>query len=621
MNAKRFVVLLLLLGLKSSVAYSAEKIVPYRQFGEFKHVGTARYEYIVRDLTALAKATDPGIYPNQDLLTDERYQTFLKEARRPIDPWAYAADPAREVFAWTAAENVDPGKRAYFIAEAYRKAGLYEQAIKAYYTVLIHFPKTAVWSADESYYWYASPEALARIRKLCALHPELGISLEGAFVDIIRSGKVDPSTDEVRVWPGEFKNSAPVALPTLDRKITKERGKGHVRLVQYNNRDWELLKDGKPFFIRGITYTCTTIGESAHALNLRPWMSLDDNYNGKNDGMFDSWVDQNLNNRQDADELAIGDAQLLKQMGLNAIRVYHGVDGSGDYSNSAYDKDLMRALAKDYGIYFILGDFLGAYTLGSKANWSEGTDYTDPVQRQSMLECVKAMVLDHKDEPYVLCWLLGNENNNPGTHTNASSQMEAYARLVNEAALMIHRLDPNHPVAVCDFHTLGLRTFAEYASEVDIYGANIYAGEYSFGSLWQLTKKYYDRPVMITEMGCPAYFRGRGPDEDGQASYLVSNWQDIALNAAGQRGEGNAVGGIVFEWMDEWWKSSKGNAWGDPETHNTDGDYQGPFPGGWMHEEWLGIVGQGNGMQSHQLRQPRKAYFALKDLWVKDQKP
>jgi len=34
-----------------------------------------------------------------------------------------------------------------------------------------------------------------------------------------------------------------------------------------------------------------------------------------------------------------------------------------------------------------------------------------------------------------------------------------------------------------------------------------------------------------------------------------------------------------------------------------------------MHEEWLGICGQGNGVRSPFLRELRKSYFLYKELW------
>lgn len=135
------------------------------------------------------------------------------------------------------------------------------------------------------------------------------------------------------------------------------------------------------------------------------------------------------------------------------------------------------------------------------------------------------------------------------------------------------------------------------------------------GSIWQLVKHYYDRPLLFTEIGCDAYFQGKGVDEKGQADYFTANWQDVEINRPGGAGEGSAIGGVLFEWIDEWWKTSKGDSWGDPNKHNTQGDFEGPFPDGWMHEEWLGIFGQGDGSQSHFLREPRKIYEAIKKAW------
>jgi beta-glucuronidase len=598
-----------------------ENIIDYEKYGKFTGVKSEQYAYQILDAEGLKKASGEGVYPNESYLKDPAYKNFLSKYPGKISPWDFVDGPLPQddFYAWCAgdaASNKNEGEKLFFRAEALRRAGVYYQALKAYYTIVIYFPRTVVWSADRSFYWYAAPEAISRIRKLCATYPELGVELKGALVDIDRSPEGKAELDHVRVNPGRMVPAVLKKTARADMKITARRCNGKVKLVKYNDKFWEMLVNDKPFFIKGLMYTCTTVGESAHALNLRPWMTLDDNHNGKNDGMFDSWVDRNRNNRQDPDEPVVGDAQLLKEMGANTIRMYHGVDSQGNYKASDYDKDLMRTLNRDYGIYFILGDFIGAYTVGSQADWKEGTDYTDPKQKERMKEVVRSMVLDHKDEPYTLCWLLGNENQNPGTHTNAKDRPEAYVSFLNEVAAMIHKIDPDHPVAVCNFNIANLKTLARLAPEIDIFGANIYAGAYSLGSVWQLTREIYDRPVLITEMGCPAYTYDKGLNEEGQADYLGSNWDDILLNAAANTGEGNAIGGIVFEWMDEWWKTSKGNSWGDPNKQNTDGDSMGPFPGGWMYEEWLGIVGQGDGYESHTIRQLRKAYETLKKKWM-----
>jgi beta-glucuronidase len=91
--------------------------------------------------------------------------------------------------------------------------------------------------------------------------------------------------------------------------------------------------------------------------------------------------------------------------------------------------------------------------------------------------------------------------------------------------------------------------------------------------------------------------------------YLVGSWGDIADNAAFGEGAGNAIGGFLFEYLDEWWKGY------EPGIHDTKGLWIGPFPDGFMHEEWLGVVGQGDGKSSPFLRQLRKSYYTFEKLW------
>ena len=76
-------------------------------------------------------------------------------------------------------------------------------------------------------------------------------------------------------------------------------------------------------------------------------------------------------------------------------------------------------------------------------------------------------------------------------------------------------------------------------------------------------------------------------------------------------GAGNALGGVVFEWLDEWWKAY------EPWIHDTKGVWKGPFPDGFMHEEWFGICGQGDGKLSPFLRQLSKSYYTYQKLWKK----
>jgi len=257
-----------------------------------------------------------------------------------------------------------------------------------------------------------------------------------------------------------------------------------------------------------------------------------------------------------------------------------------------------------------MGDFLGVYTIGSGASWYEGTDYADLEQRKNMMASVREMVEEFKDEPYILMWTLGNENNY-GVACNARKIPEVYYSFVNEVARMIKSIDPNHPVAISNGDTLFLDILARAAPDVDIYGSNCYRGEAGFdGGLFEDVKDEYGKPVVITEYGCPAYMKDRSLEdaEVAQAIYHRGNWEGILQNCASS-GAGNAIGGVVFEWLDEWWKAY------EPSLHDYRLSWAGPFPDGHMHEEWLGIASQGDGKSSPYLRQLRKAYYVYQELW------
>ena len=306
-------------------------------------------------------------------------------------------------------------------------------------------------------------------------------------------------------------------------------------------------------------------------------------------------------------------------MGGNTIRLYLTPPDNVYDSATQFNKPLLRRLYKEYGIRIVMGDYLGAYTIGSGARWQVGTDYRDPAQRKQMKDLLRKLVLDHKDEPYVLMWLLGNENNISAgagevnaTRTLASRYPESYAKFLNECALMIHQLDPDHPVAVGNADLFLIDSYAKHAKELDIMGINAYRGSFGFGSLWKDVKRLFDRPVLITEYGCDAWDSNHNrQDEKGQADYHKGNWEDIRTNLAGS-GAGNALGGIIFQYMDEWWKNHNGQ----PDVHDKSSDCRLPFPDGWSSEEWLGLVSQGDGKHSPLMRQLRPAYLYYEQVWV-----
>ncbi len=598
----------------------------YEKFGEFQNVGTPQFRFVVKDGENLKQAVGAGIYPNELAITQQPlFHQYKEEGALQGSHWSWlkSDDLQKAFFVWAMAPE-EKGAKTFFTAMILEKAGHLIPAIKAYYATLVHFPRSAVWGEDKNFVWYVGPASIEAIRRILRDHPQLGWDLVDASAKVEGGLDTNLSNDVITVNPGRFVRKTLAErhseLPQIEKlKILETRGKGKVTLVQFANGHWQMRVDGKPFFINGITYHPTEVGLGPHNDErfLDKWMFTDKDHNGRIDAAYDAWVDANRNDRQDPDEPSIGDFQLLADMGVNAIRFMIPNRNLTEYDPSLINKPLLREMTEKFGIRIIACDLLGAYTQGSGASWEKGTDYTDPEQLRKMKTLVRSKVLDLKDEPFVLMWILGNENNMAAdymgvnaTRTNASVHPEAYARFLNEVAAMIHELDPDHPVAVGNIEFNLLDSYAKYAPALDIVGMNSYRGKEGFGSLWEDAKAMFDRPMLITEYGADAYFEGKGEDEDGQLEYDRGNFRDIIFHQAGGPSTGNAIGGVLFQYLDEWWKDTRG----DPENHQqTESAFKSPMPDGYDHEEWFGIAGQGNGENSPFKRQLRKTYFFYRD--------
>jgi len=88
----------------------------------------------------------------------------------------------------------------------------------------------------------------------------------------------------------------------------------------------------------------------------------------------------------------------MKEMGVNTIRLYQVHD------NAAEVKQVISDLYKLYGIRTLLGDWLGFWEYPCPF-------YGDQKFQDKVTQQVLEMVRLYKDEPGVLGWILGNENN------------------------------------------------------------------------------------------------------------------------------------------------------------------------------------------------------------------
>jgi hypothetical protein len=352
-----------------------------------------------------------------------------------------------------------------------------------------------------------------------------------------------------------------------------------VSVNKLPNGHFQLLVGKEPYLIKGVCYQPIAVGQ---------------------DYAYDFWGD--------AAKPWLVDGKLMREMGINTVRFYQPGRDPQEV------KRLIGDLYKEFNIRTIMGHTLGVYDFPPP-------NYADEDYCLQMKEQVLGMVSDYKDEPGILLWLLGNENN----YSLDEETSRVYYSFINDLAKEIHKLDPNHPVVMGNGETFYLEIAREAAPEVDILGGIFYRG-ISFGNAWQQIQDKFGKPVVLIEFGCDRYNAlTKKEDEDMQAKFLESQWKEIIRNSYGMTGKGIALGGCIFEWTDEWWKHDSANpaSWfvQDEEAGWSNGAYyfdievEGHLN---MNEEWYGIVGLSPEKESGiNKRVPKKAYYVLKALWSK----
>ncbi|HEX4052652.1 MAG TPA: hypothetical protein VHX86_00165 [Tepidisphaeraceae bacterium] len=176
-----------------------------------------------------------------------------------------------------------------------------------------------------------------------------------------------------------------------------------------------------------------------------------------------------------------GDAsrEMLKKCGGNSFRLW-GADDIGPQLDEA----------QRLGLTVTVGIWL-EHTGGP-----HHFDYHNPQQVAEQLEKVRQAVLKYKDYPAVLVWGIGNE-------------MEGYKdggdpavwKAVEQAAALVHKLDPNHPTmtAIAEIGGKRVPSIDEYCPDIDIVGINTYAGGPSVARRYRQLGGF--KPFILTEFG------------------------------------------------------------------------------------------------------------------------
>ena len=249
----------------------------------------------------------------------------------------------------------------------------------------------------------------------------------------------------------------------------------------------KLNVNGTEYFIKGICYDPVPIGETK-----------------RNFEMIDK------------------DLSLMKEAGINTIRVYSPID----------EVKILDKIDKA-GIKVII-------SFGYNQN-----GYYD-ILNNTYLEYVKK----YKNHNAILLWELGNEYNYHPEWFNGN--IDNWYNSMNSAANEIKKIDQNHPVSTAHGEIPDDKA-RKIGSNIDIWGINIYRWDdpSSFISEWE---KVSNLPIYFSEAGSDSYMTKdfkdfkKGINEEAQAAAnktIINNVFKIRDKVAGI---------LIFQFVDGLWK-------------------------------------------------------------------
>ena len=408
-----------------------------------------------------------------------------------------------------------------------------------------------------------------------------------------------PPSSGARVFAASLAAALSLALaprPALAADAAlQEREAVHVVA---DSSGWRLQVGGRDFLVRGVNWDYIPIGQN-YSFNL--WAQPED--------MISAALDREM--------------ALVAAMGANVIRLDVGIPPRW-----------VRYIHDRYGIYCILDHPVGRYGITLAGVWHPSVDYSDPRMRAAIEADVAAAFAPYHGVPGVLMYMLGNENNYgltwssfeiealPKGERDAARARYLYS-LFDDVAAATKTADPDVPVAIANGDAQYIDLVAKECPHVDIFACNVYRG-ISAGDLFKQVREKLARPLMFSEFGCDAFnARDLREDQAMQAKYLIGQWHEIYTQTDGHGGEGDAIGGCVFQWSDGWWKYKQDERLDIHDTNASwpDAGYADDYVPGEnnMNEEWWGICAKGfpDGRELYDLY-PRAAYYALRQIFQLD---
>ncbi len=259
------------------------------------------------------------------------------------------------------------------------------------------------------------------------------------------------------------------------------------------------------------------------------------------------------------------DIPLLKAMNVNTVRLFMDLGLPGDPNLTVPGLTILDEFYRN-GIMVIMTVDNGNNTVSR----------------------IQSVVDHYKNHPAVLLWSLGSEWSINLYFGAASSALDAAQRTQNAAALVKTR-DTVHPV-VSSYGTIfnkpnDIETYVnQTCPSVDIWSFNEYRGP-GFSQIFEQWRYISGKPMFLGEYGIDAY--NSTTQQEDQATHAQWGgwlWDEIARNLSANDPNNVAIGGAIFEWNDEWWKS------GSWQTQDPGGWNPIAFPDGVASEDWWGIV-------------------------------
>ncbi len=365
-----------------------------------------------------------------------------------------------------------------------------------------------------------------------------------------------------------------------------------------DDKGWRLQVNGENYYIKGVVWGYSPQGEN-YTYNL--W--------GKDDDFIRKVLDY--------------DFGLMKAAGINTIRSF-----------AMIPPKWVTYVYREHGIRTVVNPLMGRYGYTVGGRWVPFTDYSDPLTRATLLADTVEIVSRYRDTEGVLMFAFGNESNYglswssfeiedlPEGDREVAKARYLYS-LFNEVIRESKKVAPNHPMSIVNGDLGYIDLIKELVPELDVLGSNVYRGR-SFTSLWADVDAKLDLPVVFFEFGSDAFnARTRSEAQIAQAVILKDQWREMYNKSWSNGEEGNAIGGFVFEWRDEWWKylQEENLDTQDDNASWSNEAYLFDFAPGKnnMNEEWFGITALGppNGDGVYTAR-PRAAYDVLAEAFAID---